>query len=74
MCNKNVFITYLCTLLRSHHSDDGRLGGFLFFPNSPRDKKLTDRDMEREKHEMVGELNYARILFVCETCVSCTMR
>lgn len=35
-----------------------------FFFNSPRDKKLTDRDMEREKHEMVGELNYARILCV----------
>lgn len=41
----------------------------------PRETKTDrQRDMEREKHEMVGELNYARILCVCETCVSCTMR
>lgn len=41
----------------------------------PRETKTDrQRDMEREKHGRVGELNCARILCVCETCVSCTMR
>jgi len=65
MCNKTSSSPRMGTQesAASSHSDDGRLGGFLFL-NSPRDKKLTDRDMEREKHEMVGELNYARSLCV----------
>lgn len=75
MCNKTSSSPRMGTQesAASSHSDDGRLGGFFFF-KFPERQKLTDRDMEREKHEMVGELNYARILCVCETCVSCTMR
>lgn len=57
--------TYLCTLLRSHHSDDGRLGWFLF------DKKKSPRDKnwQTERHGKGETWNGRRIKlrknFVC---------